>query len=97
MVSAEDISHIDTLQWNSACLQLKLTASDCVSLYFSSPPSLSLSENTQLFRNKVHCCSLANHNTENYKVKMLYRIIFTRFLGQAIALRKMKKFNSVLV
>jgi len=44
MVPAEDISHIDTLQWNSVCLQLKLTASDRVSLHYF---PLSVSENTQ--------------------------------------------------
>ena len=65
MVCAEDISHIDTLQWNSVRLQLKLTASNRVSLYYSL--SLSLSKYA-VCRNKLHCRSFAKHKTENCKV-----------------------------
>ena len=80
MVSAEDILHIDTLQWNSVCLQLKLTAADRVSRYYP-PPSLSLSEKTQFFRNKLHCRSSANHNTENYKAKNVISYYIHSLLG----------------
>jgi hypothetical protein len=79
MASAEDISHIDTLQGNSFCLQLKLTASDSAIWKYT------------VCYDKLHCHSLANHNTENYKVKIDMPYFIHTFLRRSNYFQKAEK------